>query len=232
MANVPELDDHIGIGWYEGENSTSEDQQATAWLVPEGSEIDFVSWIDNDTTIATGASLTSFEDPSTTSPITDIDFSENRDYVCFTYFAPEYFYETGITELAPYPGEYGFIDVPENAWYGNVVAQANEYGYMTGWDVWFFGPNQTLSRAMAATITYRLVGEPDLGADAPQVFPDVPADQWYSYPIYWAVEAVAWAAENGIMGLNITELNPQGNILRCEAAAMAVRAQPNGVPVG
>ncbi len=280
----PELDSNIGAGYLSDDDGIL--SGIYEWKVPEGSEITFASWIENDTTISTGAALSKASNPSMVTPLTDIYFSPDRSNCQFYGFTPEYDFKVGITELVPYPGKYGFIDVPASAWYSSVVAQANRYGYMTGWDVWYFGPEQTLSRAMAATITYRLAGEPGLGDEAPQVFSDVPTDQWYSYPIYWAsdegivhgygdgtfapdanctreqfavmlfnwakahegasapadpaaaiakyrdaskvsawaLDAVAWAAESGIMGLNTSSLSPQGSILRCEAAAMSVRA--------
>ncbi len=217
---VPELDDSIGISWLSEEGNTL--KGVYTWKVPEGSEFDFVSWVDNGTTIATGASITNLSDPSMVVPIDEVFFSPGRTYSQFTYFTPAYDFKIGITELVPYPGKYGFIDVPASAWYSSVVAQANRYGYMTGWGTWYFGPEKTLSRAMAATVVYRLAGAPGLGDEAQQVFPDVPTDAWYSYPVYWA-------SENGIMGLNTSSLSPQGSILRCEAAAMSVRAHLAGI---
>ena len=53
-----------------------------------------------------------------------------------------------------------------------------------------FAPERTMSRAMIATVLYRMERQPD--TDAVAAFDDVEADKWYS-------EAVAWAAEAGIV---------------------------------
>jgi len=76
-----------------------------------------------------------------------------------------------------------------------------------------FAPNQNLSRAMVATILWRMAGEP--AADG-TVFGDVRAEQWYS-------TAIAWAHQNGIVFGDGANFNPHGSITREQMAAMMHR---------
>ena len=71
-----------------------------------------------------------------------------------------------------------------------VIHEAVDYmvgmGYMNGMDASHFGPNLELNRAMMVTILYRIAGSPAVeGAPA---FSDVPAGQFYTDPVVWAVE--------------------------------------------
>lgn len=45
----------------------------------------------------------------------------------------------------------------------------------------------------------------------------------------YAKAAVAWAVEQGIMGVGTTALNPADDITRAELAAMIVRLQPEAL---
>lgn len=47
-----------------------------------------------------------------------------------------------------------------------------------------FRPEGTLSRAMAATLLWRLAGTPQPGQ--PSAFLDVPRDAWYTQAVDWA----------------------------------------------
>lgn len=63
-----------------------------------------------------------------------------------------------------------FTDVsPENWFYGD-VAYVNEKGLMKGVATENFAPDAPLSRAMCATILYRMAGEPDV-SDVRRYFP-------------------------------------------------------------
>ena len=53
-----------------------------------------------------------------------------------------------------------------------------------------FGPDETLTRAMAASLVYRMYGSPDVTYKA--LFPDVPDGEWYT-------DGIIWAKENGVM---------------------------------
>lgn len=78
-----------------------------------------------------------------------------------------------------------------------------------------FAPNQTMSRSMLATVLYRLDGEHKSSvADA---FADVSSGTWYT-------DAVAWAAEKGIVkGYNENTFAPDDNVTREQMVTMLRR---------
>ncbi len=84
-----------------------------------------------------------------------------------------------------------FTDVSSSDWYNDDVQYVYEKGLMDGISGKEFAPNATVTRAMVATILWRMEGEPaaSYGTD----FTDVEKNQWYS-------EAIAWTAHNGIFG--------------------------------
>ncbi|MBR5491222.1 MAG: S-layer homology domain-containing protein [Oscillospiraceae bacterium] len=86
--------------------------------------------------------------------------------------------------------ETGYSDVAEGAWYADAVAFVTDAGYMNGVSATEFAPKATITRAMLATILYRMAGEP--ATEKAAEFKDVPAGKWYS-------DAIAWAAENEIV---------------------------------
>lgn len=84
-----------------------------------------------------------------------------------------------------------YFDVRTGDWYCNSVMYVYKNGFMTGTSGVAFSPDNTLSRAMLATVLYRVEGQPAVSG-TPN-FSDVPAGEWYS-------DAVLWASENGIVG--------------------------------
>lgn len=84
----------------------------------------------------------------------------------------------------PEGGSNPFTDVPEDAWYRDVVVGAVAYGWINGYNDHTFGPNDTLQRAQAAAITNHLLGRvPDehfIGAWASHLksFVDIAAGHW------------------------------------------------------
>ena len=69
-----------------------------------------------------------------------------------------------------------FTDVPTNKWYAEYVEYVNDRGWMNGIGNNLFGPDDTLERAMVATVLYRKAGSPAVAA--PSTFTDVPAGKW------------------------------------------------------
>lgn len=111
-------------------------------------------------------------------------------------------------------------DVPLNAWYHDVVDTAVDSGWMNGTGNGQFTPQGTTTRGMLAAVLYRMAGSPK----APKgTFADVESSMYYA-------DAVAWAAENGIVtGLDATTYAPAHSITREQLAAMLYRmAQYNG----
>ena len=115
-----------------------------------------------------------------------------------------------------------FDDVDTGDWYYEAVEYVYENGLMNGVASDEFSPNATLTRGMMVTILYRLEGEPAVSGAA--AFDDVDEDAWYA-------DAVAWAAENGIVnGVSDTEYAPNANITREQLATMLYRyAQYSGM---
>lgn len=119
-------------------------------------------------------------------------------------FTADYLQEPGM--LLP------FTDVSWNHWAYSAVKRVYTRGLMVGVSDTSFAPGQTLSRAMLASILYRLAGEPAVTAENP--FTDVPADQWYT-------DAVIWAAENGIVvGCGDGTFRPNAPATRAQTAVM------------
>ena len=112
---------------------------------------------------------------------------------------------------APLP----FPDVTEGDWFYDAVRYAYETGLMDGVEDSLFAPNSETTRAQLVTILYRLAGEPEPGGDSG--FSDVAAGTWYT-------DAVAWAAQNGIVnGVSDTEFAPGEDITREQLAAILYR---------
>ncbi len=112
---------------------------------------------------------------------------------------------------APLP----FPDVTEGDWFYDAVRYAYETGLMDGVGDNLFAPNSETTRAQLVTILYRLAGEPEPGGDSG--FADVAAGTWYT-------DAVAWAAQNGIVnGVSDTEFAPGDDITREQLAAILYR---------
>lgn len=108
-----------------------------------------------------------------------------------------------------------FTDVSENAWYYEWVMRAAELNLFGGVSATEFAPESPMTRAMIATVLYRMAGSPAVSTRAP--FTDVPADQWYS-------DAIAWAYACGIVnGTTETEYGLSENVTREQLATMLYR---------
>ena len=78
---------------------------------------------------------------------------------------------------ADYP-ENGFVDVPRTEWF------AKAEGLMNGVGDNRFDPYGAVTRAMVATVLYRMMDEPDVkGKTCP--FADVPVGEWYFNAVIW-----------------------------------------------
>ncbi len=119
-------------------------------------------------------------------------------------FTADYTQEPGM--LLP------FTDVSWDHWAYSAVKRVYTRGLMVGVSDTSFAPDQALSRAMLASILYRLAGKPAVTAENP--FTDVPADRWYT-------DAVIWAAENGIVvGCGDGTFRPNAPATRAQTAVM------------
>ena len=78
-----------------------------------------------------------------------------------------------------------------------------------------FSPYAPMTRAMVATVLYRMAGEPAVSGDV--TFSDVPADTWYT-------QAVAWAQEKGVIqGTSPTTFSPDSQVTREQLATFFYR---------
>lgn len=121
-----------------------------------------------------------------------------------------------------------FTDIPDGQWYSDAVIWAAENGIVNGVTATEFAPNNPITREQIATILYRYTKakgyDVSASADLAQ-FPDASRISAYAYDaLSWAVaeKLVGGSTENGI-----TYLNPQGNAIRAQVAAIIVRYVAN-----
>ena len=197
------------------------------WLLPEGERSCMVSYTTREKYISTEASIGDWPDWNSETRITDAGIY--RDQSEFYFDVPDYDYELAITDVVAYPGEYGYLDVPADAWYRQSVADATRLGFVHGYapgDL-YFGPADNVTRAQIATILFNMSGwtEDDysvgaeLGGAAP-TFPDVPEGASYYEPVEWA------AANDVITGHTTASgayFAPEDDATREQVMAMAYR---------
>ena len=95
----------------------------------------------------------------------------------------------------------GFVDVNPGVWYAGAVSYVYENALMSGVTSSVFAPEDTMSRAMLATVLYRMAGSPELSGAIP--FDDVEADAWYTAAVQWAgVEGYMEGYGNGQFGVS------------------------------
>ena len=109
---------------------------------------------------------------------------------------------------------YSFDDVDSSAWYADAVSYVAENGIMNGAGNGTFAPDTVMSRAMLVQVLYNLEGKPE-AADC--AFTDVAADAWYA-------DAVAWAADAGIVtGVSDITFAPDQMMTREQIATILYR---------
>ena len=108
-----------------------------------------------------------------------------------------------------------FTDVPAGYWASEAVTFVTGRGIFTGTSATTFSPDMVMSRAMLATVLWRMEGQPAPGSASP--FTDVPAGQWYT-------DAVVWAAGEGVVkGIGNDLFDPDGLVTREQMATMLYR---------
>jgi len=160
--------------------------------------------------VISGQGLLHSNDAYATPTVQDVDGDGKYEVLVNTSHYALCAYE--LTTTAP-TSDYA-DDVPVGSWYYNAVEYMYKNGMMSGTSPTTFGPNANLSRAMLAQVLYNLEGKPAVSG-AP--FQDVPANQWYA-------NAVAWAAENGIVsGYGNGRFGPDDPITREQLATILYR---------
>ncbi len=115
-----------------------------------------------------------------------------------------------------------FKDVAENDWFYDGVKFVHQNGLFNGTSADTFSPNAPMTRGMLVTVLWRLDGKTAPAAAAS--FADVNAKAYYA-------DAVAWAAENGVVkGVDATHFAPENEVTREQIAAILYRyAEKKGV---
>ena len=127
----------------------------------------------------------------------------------------EYLVGLDWTSLWDSPGALMFPDIFADGWYVSYITYAVDKGLFAGNSEGRFEPETVMTRAMAVTVLHRLAGTPE-AADGP-AFDDVSPEQWYA-------EAVAWAAQAGVVeGYPDGCFRPDNGISRQEMAVFFYR---------
>lgn len=108
-----------------------------------------------------------------------------------------------------------FSDLDTGAWYHEAVDYVLSEGLMNGYSNGTFRPNSVLTRAQFAQILYNREGRPAVTGGGG--FTDVPSGAW-------CADAVAWAAERGLVGgYGNGRFGPDNSITREQLAVMLWR---------
>ena len=121
----------------------------------------------------------------------------------------------------PQPQYRGFVDVPADSWYveSGVFDYALDHGLMKGYSDGSnrFGPDDSITRAMAVTVLWRMAGEPACeAADFDDA--DYSEDSWYKDAVRWAR---ASEVVKGYEGTNF--FGPNDPVTREQLAVMVAR---------
>ena len=107
----------------------------------------------------------------------------------------------------------GYPDVEGTEWFANYVQHVTKYKMMNGTEKGF-EPEGTCTRAMAATVIYRL--EDPVKPTGNSKFTDL-TDDWYK-------DAVLWAEQKGVVnGKEDNKFDPNGELTRQELVTMLYR---------
>ena len=108
-----------------------------------------------------------------------------------------------------------FEDVSEANWFYDAAVFASSHELFQGVAEGVFAPGLDMTRAMMATVLWRLENRPEPKGAAP--FLDVPAESWYS-------QAVSWAAEERIvLGMDEEHFAPNAPVTREQMATLLYR---------
>ena len=107
-----------------------------------------------------------------------------------------------------------FTDVVKDSWYEDAVSYVAEKEYFNGVTATEFAPEKTMSRAMFATVLWRIAGEPK--AESETSFSDVADGRYFTEP-------VAWAAEEGLLFGSGGLFDPDGDITREQIVTVLYR---------
>lgn len=114
-----------------------------------------------------------------------------------------------------------FTDVNNKTWFAGAVEAVYQGGVMNGMTATTFEPDTAVSRAMVATILYRLADSPAVSDDMSCPFTDVQKGDWY-------YNAIVWAYNEGILkGVSETLAAPNADATREQVAVLFYRYEGN-----
>ena len=109
-----------------------------------------------------------------------------------------------------------FDDVNSSSWYSDAVTFASSHELFGGTGDGIFSPDSDMTRAMLATVLWRLESEAEAGQGAVD-FADAVSGSWYA-------DGVAWASAEGIVqGTGGNNFSPDNSITREQLATMLYR---------
>lgn len=111
----------------------------------------------------------------------------------------------------------GYTDIERSKWYHTAADFVIERGLMgsTSTEVLTFEPNTKVSRAMVASILYRMAESP--AVEFKGTFTDVKDGKWFT-------DAIEWCAQNGLAsGKGDGTFDPNGNVTRQELAVFMMK---------
>jgi hypothetical protein len=128
--------------------------------------------------------------------------------------------------LSSYSGRNGgFADVPTNDYYSAAIAWAKDNKILSGYADGRFGVGDPITREQACLIFYNYCNGYINSSSVSSTLSKYPDGGNVSD---WARTAVAWAAQNSVVGGNGT-LNPAGNANRAEMAQIIMNMSNNGI---
>lgn len=126
-----------------------------------------------------------------------------------------------LEESPAVTGTSSFADVAAGQYYADAVAWAAANDIVTGYDVYTFGPDDTITREQMAAILYRYADYKGYDVTATA---DLSAYTDADDISTWAQTAMGWAnAEELITGVTTTTLEPAGSATRAQVAAILMR---------
>ncbi len=106
-----------------------------------------------------------------------------------------------------------YDDVAPGAWYTEAVRWATSLGIAGGYGNGMFGPNDDITREQLVVMLWRYAGSP-AATETELHFTDEDKASGY------ALEALRWAAESGVLNDRDGTLEPTGQVTRAETARM------------
>ena len=142
----------------------------------------------------------------------DVKLTYNRYQDVYTFEMP---YRNVTVKAVFAETDLPFVDVSDWDWYSGGIRYVYENGLMNGTSSWYFRPTANTTRAMVATVLYRLEGSPRVSGGSG--FTDVKSGSWYD-------DAVTWASRYGIIkGYGDDTFGPNDSVTREQMAAMLYR---------